>query len=357
MLILRSGNLRLGFSAPANSKRGVMQKFIARAIALVALSASTSAIAADPVTVDNFKRVETDYYFKTLAGAGCFGKLCNERGPKPVDNQPVIRLNRDTPYSNGVFDLSKPLTIIKPDTGKRFQSMVVINEDHYIKKIAYKPGRYRLTQKDVGTRYALVAFRTFMDPNDLEDMKAGQRLQDQIKVEQQDPGKFEIPDWDQAQRQNLHDALLTLGPFVSSSVGMFGDKKDVDPVRHLIGTAAGWAGNPVKDALYVNVTPQANDGKVAHTLTVKDVPVDGFWSITVYNAKGFYEAPENAISVNNVTAKKNADGGVTVHFGGDPKQPNYLSIMPGWTYTVRLYQPRKDVIDGKWKFPAAVSMN
>ena len=51
------------------------------------------------------------------------------------------------------------------------------------------------------------------------------------------------------------------------------------------------------------------------------------------------EAPENAISVNNVTAKKDADGAVTVHFGGDPKQANYLRIMPGWNYTVRLYRP------------------
>jgi hypothetical protein len=41
---------------------------------------------------------------------------------------------------------------------------------------------------------------------------------------------------------------------------------------------------------------------------------------TTYNAKGFFEAPENAISVNNVTAKKDADGAVTVHFGGDPSQ-------------------------------------
>ena len=88
-------------------------------------------------------------------------------------------------------------------------------------------------------------------------------------------------------------------------------------------------------------------------LTVKDVPVDGFWSITVYNAKGFYEAPEAAISVNNVTAKPDANGAVTVHFGGDSAQPNFLRIMPGWNYTVRLYRPRAAVLDGTWSFPEA----
>jgi hypothetical protein len=26
--------------------------------------------------------------------------------------------------------------------------------------------------------------------------------------------------------------------------------------------------------------------------------------------------------------------------------------MDGWNYAVRLYQPRKEILDGKWKFPA-----
>jgi len=43
---------------------------------------------------------------------------------------------------------------------------------------------------------------------------------------------------------------------------------------------------------------------------------------------------------------------VTIHFGGDPKQSNYLPIMDGWNYIVWLYQPHKEILDGKWKFPA-----
>ena len=47
-----------------------------------------------------------------------------------------------------------------------------------------------------------------------------------------------------------------------------------------------------------------NDGKTIYKLTVKDVPVDGFWSISVYNAKGYYEPnPQNAYTLNNITAK------------------------------------------------------
>ena len=73
-----------------------MRRFIGGAVGAVGLFSMQSSIAADAVTIDNFTRVETDYYFKTRADAGCFGKFCNERGPKPVDNQPVIRLNCDS---------------------------------------------------------------------------------------------------------------------------------------------------------------------------------------------------------------------------------------------------------------------
>jgi hypothetical protein len=323
---------------------------LAIAAAVCALG-SGPAPAATPVTVDNFRQAETDYYFSRYVARGCFGKLCNDRGPAPVDKQDVIRMNRDTPYSAGIFDLTTPLTIVKPDTGRRFQSMLVINGEHYNPLVAYEPGTYTLTQESVGTRYVAVVFRTFMDPNDPNDVKAGHAAQDAIKVSQADPGKFEATDWDQQQRAKLSATLASLMEYAGDSRGMFGKKGAVDPVRHLIGTAAGWGGNPLEDAKYViGAVPNA-DGTTPYQLTVGDVPVDGFWSVTVYNAKGFYEAPDSAISVNNVTGKRNKDGSMTIHFGGDPKASNYLRIMPGWNYIVRLYRPRAEILDGRWSFP------
>ena len=130
------------------------------------------------------------------------------------------------------------------------------------------------------------------------------------------------------------------------------------PVRHLIRKCNGhWGGNPEKDAIYLNVTPKGkNDGTTIHRLTtVKDVPVDGFWSISVYNAKGYFEPnAENAYTLNNLTAKKGEDGSITVQFGGcDGKAANCLPITPGWNCAVRLYRPRKEILDGTWKFPEA----
>ena len=136
-----------------------------------------------------------------------------------------------------------------------------------------------------------------------------------------------------------------------------GRRNEVDPVRHLIVTATGWGLNPDKDAIYLNVTPSKNDGTTIYKLNVKDVPVDGFWSISVYNAEGYFEPNNlNAYSLNNITAKKSADGSVAIQFGGcDGKIPNCLPIMQGWNYMVRLYRPRAEILDGKWKFPEAQS--
>jgi len=56
--------------------------------------------------------------------------------------------------------------------------------------------------------------------------------------------------------------------------------------------------------------------------------------------------------VNNIYGTPNKDGSFTIHFGGDPNAPNFLHIMEGWNYAVRLYQPRKEILDGTWAFPA-----
>ncbi|MET1081810.1 MAG: hypothetical protein ABWY12_01980 [Burkholderiales bacterium] len=50
----------------------------------------------------------------------------------------------------------------------------------------------------------------------------------------------------------------------------------------------------------------------------------------------------------NITAKKSADGSVTVQFGGcDGRIPNCLPIMKGRKYLVRPYRPRAKVSNTK----------
>ena len=324
----------------------------AASLALNTASATTT------VTVDNYVRAETDMTMKAYATQGGFGKFLHIRGMTPIDKQNVIRMNRDTLYSAGVFDLTAPVTIVKPDPGKRFQSMLVINQDHSMLPVEHGAGTFTLTQEKLGTRYAIVLLRTFADPNDPADMKAANALQDRVQVKQGAVGTFEVPDWEQTSLHKVKDAINVLAATKSDASGMFGDKAKLNPIDHLLGAAYGWGGNPKEAAVYQNGVPSLNDGKTAYSLTVRDVPVDGFWSITVYNAKGFMEPnPQDAYSVNNVTAKRNPDGSVTVHFGGDPKSVNYLPITAGWSYVARMYQPRASLVEGRWKFPEAAPEN
>ncbi|BBX65136.1 hypothetical protein MSAS_43100 [Mycobacterium saskatchewanense] len=308
------------------------------------------------VSADNFARAESDLYFGNIVKAGGFGAFTHFRELTPLDAQLVVRSNRDTLYSAGVFDLDAgPVTITLPDAGGRFMSMQVITEDHYVSAVRYEQGQHVLTRADVGTRYAMVIVRALVDPNDDADLDAVHKLQDALGVRQDDAGRFEVPQWDPASQESVRQALVQLGATLPDSHGMFGGREDTDPVRHLIGSATAWGGNPERDAMYLNGFPTNNDGVTVHRLVVDRVPVDAFWSVTVYNKDGYFTPnPQNAYSLNSVTARRGADDTITIRFGGcDGDAANCLPITPGWNYLVRLYRPRDEILSGAWKFPEA----
>lgn len=324
--------------------------------ALLAASALLQAGTPVPVTVENFGRAETDLYFAAIVKQGGFARFEHNREVTPLNLQTVVRMNRDTLYSSGVFDLDAgPVTVTLPDAGDRFISMQVFDEDQYTHDVIYQKGDHTFTKEKLGTRYLCLALRILVNPVDAEDVKKVHALQDAVRVSQAAAGSFEVPAWDQASQKKVRDALVVLADTLPDKNRMFGKKEEVDPVRRLLGVASAWGGNPDKDAVYLNVFPEKNDGTTVHQLTVRDVPVDAFWSISVYNAEGYFEAnKENAYTVNNITAKKNADGSVTVQFGGVPNDKvNHLPITKGWNYMVRLYRPQKVILDGSWQFPVA----
>jgi hypothetical protein len=310
------------------------------------------------VTPDNFVRAESDVYMAAQARDGAFGKFKHTREPAPVDRQLIVRLNRDTIYSSGVFDLAAgPVTIGLPDPGERFLSALVINQDHYNPQVFYGAGTHTLTQDNVGTRYAMVGIRILADPNNPEDMKQANALQDAITVSQPGgPGIFEIPAWDPVSQKKVREALVALSSTIPDLRYAAGpDKSSVDPVRRIAAAASGWGLNPDKDAVYLNVFPDRNDGKTPYRLTVKDVPVDAFWSVTAYTADGYFNPNDlNAYSINSITGKKGEQGAITIQFGNcDKDTPNCLPVTNGWNYMVRLYRPRQEILDGSWSFPAA----
>jgi len=219
------------------------------------------------------------------------------------------------------------------------------------------PKQVVLTEENAGTRYALLLVRTFLDPNDEDDVKAAHALQDAITVKQSGQGEFQVPPWKQEEVEAMRNTINVAAALGPDSSKTFGRKEDLDPIYWVLGAAVGWGGLPARDSTYTGAFPEKNDGKIPYTLTVKDVPVDAFWSVTVYDQQGMFAVNEyNAYSYNSVTAKRNEDGSVTIHFGGDPKQDNFISIVSGWNYVVRMYRPRKEILDGIWKFPEPVEV-
>jgi hypothetical protein len=307
------------------------------------------------VTIANLVRAETDHMIRAQIEAFNLkvGQITHLRDPITPENQLVIRSNQDTIYSATALDLSEPVTITLPEADGRFMSMLVVNQDHYIFGEA-QPGAYELTEENVGTRFAWLLFRTFVDVTDPNDIAAAHAAQDAIGISGGGDGPFEAPDWDTTALEKARKAVSTLSELGFNASHAFGRKGEVDPVDHLVGALAGWGGQPPSMAVYEILSVEQNDGQTPHAVTVKDVPVDAFWSLTVYNAQGYLEANDLGLnSYNNFTAQPNEDGSYTIHFGGcDDGRINCLPIMPGWNYLVRLYQPREEILDGSWQFPA-----
>ena len=309
---------------------------------------------AQNVTIHNFARAETETYFfrNTTAFGAKVGDLKHIREPVTAQNSTVIRQNQDTLYSGILIDLSRPVEITLPATEGRYMSMHVINQDHYM-FVESKPGTYRLTQEDVGSRFAMANFRTFVNSRDPDDIMKAHQAQDGIVVEGGGKGPFTAPNWDQDALALARKALSDLATLGFDTRYAFGRKEEVRPVDFLVGVAAGWGGLPASEAMYIVASVAENDGAIAHAVTVKDVPVDAFWSFTVYDADGYFEANDLGInSYNNVTAKPDDDGSITIHFGScDDQRINCIPITKGWNYVVRMYQPREEILNGSWVFP------
>lgn len=307
------------------------------------------------VDVDNFTRVETDTMIdRMLPIIGGMGVFHHDRVLAPLEQQPVIRQNRDTLYSVAIVDLEAgPATLTIPEVGDRYISVMVINQDHYINRVFHEAGSFELTLDEFDTQYIVVAARTLFDPASDTDIAEVHALQDAITLTSPSGRKFSHPEYDPASHTQVRDALLVLGKTMGGLAGCFGSKSDVDPVHHLVGTALGWGGLPDAEASYVNIDPKLPVGR--YSMTFRDVPADAFWSVSVYNADGYFEPGASGITnINSVFAVPNSDGSTTVHLGDhDDGVPNRIPVPEGWNLLVRLYRPRLDELKD-WKAPDIV---
>ncbi len=196
-----------------------------------------------------------------------------------------------------------------------------------------------------------------MDPSDPGDIAVANAAQDGLRIFGGGKGPYKAPDWDLDQLRTARQALNELSKLGFDTTYAFGMPDQTKPIDHLVGAAVGWGGLPRERAYYEIASVSDNSGR-PHAVTVKNAPVDAFWSITVYNAEGYIDKNELGVySFNNVTAKSNGDGSHTIHFGGcEDGRINCIPIMEGWNYTARMYEPRAEILEKSWVFPVPESV-
>ena len=156
----------------------------------------------------------------------------------------------------------------------------------------------------------------------------------------------------------------TAGPF-STKTGLYG----TDYLQRAFITAIGLGANRPQDAVYPTSEADA-EGKpysgankyVMHFPKGQPPPVNGFWSLTMYNAEYFFVAnPLNRYTISaRQNLKVNADGSTDLYIQNDSpgadKESNWLPAPKDkFILMMRLYWPKEkspSILNGTWKIPA-----
>ena len=329
-------------------------------MASISSANSTTKTQAESTKVDafNYVRVKTTLQFdKYLARANNqVNTFAHTRNLVSIAMKSSKRLNRDTLYSVAVVDISDGAILTMPEAPGRYMSVQVINQDGFTNRVFHGGGMHKLALEELGTSHVLLLGRTLVFDSIPGDLERGRSLQDHMSITSQSSDPFTHPEYDAESFAHTTSLLLELGKEIKDNSKAAGKAGTVDPIKQLLVSAYGFGTLPETESLLMNVEPNLpSDG--AYSLTVKDVPVDGFWSIAVYNSDGYFEENDYKIyGYGDRTAERNNDGSITLHFGGDPQRVNFIPITDGWNYVVRLYRPREELLNGTWKFPKVESL-
>lgn len=94
----------------------------------------------------------------------------------------------------------------------------------------------------------------------------------------------------------------------------------------------------------------------------REPPVEGFWSLTLYNEHHFFHPnplDRYSLGTRNKTLKRGADGSLTLYAGarspGADKESNWLPAPDGhFSLYIRAYWGKQPILDGSWQPPRIV---
>ena len=274
----------------------------------------------------------------------------HKRDLTTTDNQPVVRMNRDTYYSMVVVDVSEGATITMPEISEgKYMSIQPATEDHRIQKMIYGSGTYNL-KTHIGTHIYLIVRLdgTFTESEAKE-------IQDKMHVNAKSNKVFETSPINKESFTKVENALKSKLPGIVHRDGIYGMKgMFTDPSdqsgeyftneKYQVGAAIGWGGAQMVDNIYEASANLTTDK--CYQLTFEDPKNTAFWSVTVYDKNGFMF--NNLANYSSNTSHPNEDGTYTTSFGCDKDSPNNLQINNPtdiFNITVRHYQPSKKVLE------------
>ncbi|MEK6481053.1 DUF1254 domain-containing protein [Catalinimonas sp. 4WD22] len=304
------------------------------------------------VTPETFIRAETDNMFSTDADKTTINEFVHYRSLTPLDRQNVIRMNRDVLYSSVLVDTKGGATITIPEMpDDRYMSTLVVDNDHYVPTIIHESGTHPIPDD---TRYVIILLRIqVLNPNDPEEIKMINNLQDQFRINASSSEPFPGFHWDRASLDSLRDIynaeFAKYDRFPSDWAGARGEVNE--ETRHLA-AAGGWGLFPEKEAIYINYNGGNLSGDKCYMATYEVPDNEGFWSITVYGEDGKMKSENMIQNASNTTF--NEDGTFTVYFGSEencPEAENRLDITDGWNFLMRVYLPGESVRNGTYQLP------
>jgi hypothetical protein len=291
-----------------------------------------------PVTLENYEVAESDlafYNITKLVGMNTFFHF--PTGAFDLNNQTVVRMNRDTYYSGAIIDTTQGATVTIPETTGRYLSVMVVQNDHYIDQVFLEPGTHEITSD---TDFAMVAMRIRANQSDPGDDEAIAALRAGVKLEVGGNGSHVRPNYDMEQLVALRDELTVEGTKLGTLMGMQGAHGTVDSVMHKFGTAIGWGLLPDAQAQYLSSPKFNNDGCYMASYAAPPFNDPGFFSITMYDADGWIFTEDGILNEFNMTL--NEDGSFDAYFGECGDVDNNLPTVEGWNYILRIYEPKLD---------------
>lgn len=305
------------------------------------------------VDAENYIRATTDREFNAIQNiAGGVNKLFHFRQITPLTKQAIIRMNRDVLYSMGVVNTEGEATITFPEMpDNRYASIYIVDNDHYVPEVIYKPGTYVLPND---TKYIGVGVRIqVFNPDDLEEIKMVNALQDQFIIQANNTTPLTF-DWNKEQLSLLtKEYNQEFGAYEKYPSDWQGKRGEVnEETRHL--AAAGAFGLfPEKEATYINYNQGNLKGSEVYKATYQVPEHNGFWSLTVYGEDGYMKSEKSVLNASNTLF--NEDGTFTVYFGSQENCPkdaeNRLDITDGWNFLMRVYLPGASVLNNEYILP------